>query len=171
VFRDNAHVMNVVSRIVSSVGRRIDESSPMVDARLPDGSRVNAIIPPLALNGPTITIRKFSKNPYTGNDLLRFSSVSPKMLAFLEACVKGRLNSSYREERARQDHPAQRAVRINSDHERIVTIETQPSFSCARAMSSLWKAGRPIWKTPRQVTIRDSCAQRAAYASRPHQLS
>jgi pilus assembly protein CpaF len=92
VFKDSGHVMNVLNRIVSSVGRHIDEASPMVDARLMDGSRVNAIIPPLALNGPTITIRKFSKNPYTVSDLIRFGSVSPRMMAFLDACVKGKMN-------------------------------------------------------------------------------
>lgn len=92
VFRDTEHVMNVIGRIVSSVGRRVDESSPMVDARLSDGSRVNVIIPPLALSGPTITIRKFPKNPLKASDLIRFNSVSPKMISFLEACVKGRLN-------------------------------------------------------------------------------
>lgn len=91
-FRDNAHVMNVINRIVSSVGRRIDEASPMVDARLADGSRVNAVIPPVSLSGPTITIRKFSKHPLGVSDLIRFSSVSPQMMAFLEACVKSRMN-------------------------------------------------------------------------------
>lgn len=92
VFKDNNHVMNVLNRIVSSVGRRIDESSPMVDARLADGSRVNAIIPPLALNGPTITIRKFAKNPFSVSDLVRFGSVSPRMMSFLDACVKAKTN-------------------------------------------------------------------------------
>lgn len=91
-FNDDEHVMNVINRIVSSIGRHIDESSPMVDARLADGSRVNAIIPPCALSGPTITIRKFSKNPLTVSDLVRFQSLSPKMVSFLEACVKGKLN-------------------------------------------------------------------------------
>ncbi len=91
-FKDDDHVQKVIQRIVSSIGRRIDESSPMADARLKDGSRVNIIIPPLALNGPTITIRKFSKNPLTVADLVKFSSASPKMMSFLEACVKGRLN-------------------------------------------------------------------------------
>ena len=91
-FRDDNHVMNVINRIVASVGRRIDEASPMVDARLADGSRVNAIIPPCALSGPTITIRKFSATPLTVADLIRFGSVSPQMVAFLEACVKARLN-------------------------------------------------------------------------------
>lgn len=92
VFKDSEHLMNVLNRIVSSVGRRVDEASPMVDARLADGSRINAIIPPLALNGPTITIRKFSKTPFTESDLIRFGSVSPKMMSFLEACVKGKMN-------------------------------------------------------------------------------
>ena len=91
-FKNADHVMNIINRIVSAMGRRIDESSPMVDARLADGSRVNAIIPPVALSGPTITIRKFAKNPLQVSDLIRFSSVSPKMMSFLEACVKGRLN-------------------------------------------------------------------------------
>ncbi|MFC4409734.1 CpaF family protein [Chungangia koreensis] len=91
-FRDNEHVLNVIDRIVSPLGRRIDETSPMVDARLPDGSRVNAIIPPLALNGPTITIRKFSKDPLTIHDLIRFGTVTEEMAVFIEACVKARLN-------------------------------------------------------------------------------
>ena len=91
-FVDNAHLMRIIDKIVSQVGRRVDEASPMVDARLPDGSRVNAIIPPLALKGPTLTIRKFSRDPYTMNDLISFGSVSPKAAQFLAACVKGKLN-------------------------------------------------------------------------------
>lgn len=91
-FRDNAHVLHIIEKIVAPIGRRIDESMPMVDARLPDGSRVNAIIPPLALNGPTITIRKFSKDPYTVEDLIKFGTITPQMAQFLEACVKSRLN-------------------------------------------------------------------------------
>lgn len=92
VFINDAQVMRIIERIVSPVGRRIDESSPMVDARLPDGSRVNAIIPPLALNGPILTIRKFSARPYTVADLIRFSSLSTEMAAFLQRCVEGRRN-------------------------------------------------------------------------------
>src|SRR5690242_14189662 len=91
-FADNAHLLRIIDKIVSQVGRRIDEASPMVDARLPDGSRVNAIIPPLALKGPTLTIRKFSRDPYTMNDLIAFGSLSPKAAQFLAACVKGKLN-------------------------------------------------------------------------------
>jgi pilus assembly protein CpaF len=91
-FADDAHLLRIIDKIVSQVGRRVDEASPMVDARLPDGSRVNAIIPPLALKGPTLTIRKFSRDPYTMNDLIAFGSVSPKAAQFLAACVKGKLN-------------------------------------------------------------------------------
>jgi pilus assembly protein CpaF len=91
-FRDDEHVMSVIDKIVSPIGRRIDESSPMVDARLPDGSRVNAIIPPLALKGPTITIRKFSKDPFQIEDLINFGTLTEEMAIFLEACVNARLN-------------------------------------------------------------------------------
>jgi len=91
-FRDDEHVMHIIDKIVSPIGRRIDEGQPMVDARLPDGSRVNAIIPPLALKGPSITIRKFSNNPYKIHDLIRFGTLTPKMAKLLEAAVKARLN-------------------------------------------------------------------------------
>jgi len=91
-FVDNAHLHRIIDKIVSQVGRRIDESSPMVDARLPDGSRVNAIIPPLSLKGPTLTIRKFSRDPYTMDDLINFNSLTPQAAQFLAACVKGKLN-------------------------------------------------------------------------------
>jgi pilus assembly protein CpaF len=91
-FVDNAHLLRIIDKIVSQIGRRVDEASPMVDARLPDGSRVNAIIPPLALRGPTLTIRKFARDPYTMNDLISFGSISPKAAQFLASCVKGKLN-------------------------------------------------------------------------------
>ena len=91
-FRDDDHVINVIERIVAPIGRRIDESSPMVDARLPDGSRVNAIIAPLALNGPTITIRKFAVEPLSVHDLVAFGTMTQEMADFLDACVRGRLN-------------------------------------------------------------------------------
>ncbi|MDP9357166.1 MAG: Flp pilus assembly complex ATPase component TadA, partial [Chloroflexota bacterium] len=92
LFRDDNHVMQLIDKIVSPLGRRIDESSPMVDARLPDGSRVNAIIPPLAVHGPSLTIRKFSKRPYTDEDLIRFGTFTPGMVELLRACVATRLN-------------------------------------------------------------------------------
>ncbi len=91
-FEDERHVMHLIEKIVAPLGRRIDESSPMVDARLPDGSRVNAIIPPLALKGPCVTIRKFARDPLTIEDLIRFGSMTREMAVFLEACVRARLN-------------------------------------------------------------------------------
>jgi pilus assembly protein CpaF len=91
-FRDDDHIMRLIDKIVSPLGRRIDESSPMVDARLPDGSRVNAIIPPLAVHGPSVTIRKFARNPYTDNDLIRFGTMTPAITELLRACVWSRLN-------------------------------------------------------------------------------
>lgn len=92
VFVDDSHVMRVIEKIVAPLGRRIDESSPMVDARLPDGSRVNAIIPPLALNGPVITIRKFRKDPFTAADLVAMGSFSEEAVSFLRAAVEARFN-------------------------------------------------------------------------------
>jgi pilus assembly protein CpaF len=91
-FRADGHLRQVIERIVSKVGRRIDESSPMVDARLPDGSRVNAIIPPLAVDGPTLTIRKFSKERWGVSDLVRFGTMTDEMAEVLSLCVQGRLN-------------------------------------------------------------------------------
>lgn len=91
-FESNDHVMRIIDRIVAPLGRRIDESSPYVDARLADGSRVNAVIPPIALNGPTITIRKFFKIPLTIEQLVQFGTLSPEALQFLKACVESRLN-------------------------------------------------------------------------------
>ncbi|MEN6346658.1 MAG: CpaF family protein [Armatimonadia bacterium] len=91
-FMDNGHVMRIIEKVIAPLGRRLDESSPMVDARLPDGSRVNAIIPPLALLGPCVTIRKFSADPFTADDLVSFGTMTEKMKIFLEACVKARLN-------------------------------------------------------------------------------
>jgi len=91
-FLDEAHLMQIINKIVSKVGRRVDESSPYVDARLPDGSRVNVIIHPLVLNGPVLTIRKFSAEPFTMEDLVGMGTCTQKVADFLEACVKGRLN-------------------------------------------------------------------------------
>ena len=91
-FTDDAHVLRIIDRIVSQVGRRIDEASPMVDARLPDGSRVNAIIPPLSLRGPTLTIRKFARDPYSLADLASFGSLTAAAAEFLAACVRGKAN-------------------------------------------------------------------------------
>ncbi len=91
-FSDDAHLRQIIEKIVGTVGRRIDESSPMVDARLPDGSRVNAIIPPVAVHSPTLTIRRFPAEPYGMKDLINFGSITLDAAMFLEACVRGKLN-------------------------------------------------------------------------------
>jgi pilus assembly protein CpaF len=92
VFESDEHLMRIIDRIVAPLGRRIDESSPMVDARLPDGSRVNAVIPPIALVGPTLTVRKFSRTPFTVQDLINFGTLTPEAVEFLRACVVSRIN-------------------------------------------------------------------------------
>ncbi len=91
-FKNDNHVLHVIKKIVAPIGRRIDESSPMVDARLPNGSRVNAIIPPLAIDGPSITIRKFSEDPFKVEDLINFATLNTKMAELLRICIEGRLN-------------------------------------------------------------------------------
>jgi pilus assembly protein CpaF len=91
-FRDDAHLMSIIDRIISAVGRRVDESSPMVDARLQDGSRVNAIIPPLAIDGPILSIRRFGRDPLTADELLQNHTITAPMLEMLRGCVYGRMN-------------------------------------------------------------------------------
>ena len=91
-FKNDNHVLHVIKKIVGPIGRRIDESSPMVDARLPNGSRVNAIIPPLAIDGPSITIRKFAEDPFKVDDLINFGTLNTKMAELLRICIEGRLN-------------------------------------------------------------------------------
>ena len=124
VFRDDRHLMRIIERIVSTVGRRIDESSPMVDARLLDGSRVNAIIPPLSIDGPVLSIRRFRTDRLGPNDLVRTQSLTAPMLAFLKAAVAGRLNVI-----VSGGTGAGKTTLLNilsgfiSDRERIVTIE------------------------------------------------
>src|SRR5438046_3090821 len=123
-FVDNGHLLRIIDKIVSQVGRRVDEASPMVDARLPDGSRVNAIIPPLALRGPTLTIRKFARDPYTMDDLITFGSLTPKAAQFLAACVKGKLNILISGGTGTGKTTTLNAVSAFIPHdERIVTIE------------------------------------------------
>ncbi|MCL4261817.1 MAG: CpaF family protein [Anaerolineae bacterium] len=91
-FEDNDHLLRIIDRIVAPLGRRIDEGSPMVDARLPDGSRVNAVVPPISINGATLTIRIFSKIPFTIENLIEFGSITPEAVEFLKACVVSKLN-------------------------------------------------------------------------------
>ncbi len=92
VFRDNDHLMQIIDRIVSKIGRRVDETNPMVDARLPDGSRVNAVIPPISLDGASLSIRRFGSNPLKLEDLLNYKAFTPEIAMLLEACIKARLN-------------------------------------------------------------------------------
>ena len=123
-FIDDDHLQRIIDKIVSRVGRRIDESSPMVDARLPDGSRVNAIIPPLSLGGPTLTIRKFARDPYTIENLIEFGSLSPKAAHFLQACVQGKLNVLISGGTGTGKTTLLNALSASiPDEERIVTIE------------------------------------------------
>ena len=123
-FRDDAHLMGIIDRIVSAIGRRVDESSPMVDARLADGSRVNAIIPPLSVDGPCLSIRRFGRDPLTADDLIRNNTLTPGMLELLQGCVKARLNILIS-----GGTGAGKTTFLNvlssfiSDRERIVTIE------------------------------------------------
>ena len=123
-FRDDAHLMSIIDRIVSAVGRRVDESSPMVDARLPDGSRVNAIIPPLAVDGPCLSIRKFTREPLTAEDLMAGNAFTAPMLELMQGCVRARLNILIS-----GGTGAGKTTLLNvlssylSDRERIVTIE------------------------------------------------
>jgi pilus assembly protein CpaF len=124
VFKDNGHLMHIIDKIVSAVGRRVDESSPMVDARLRDGSRVNVVIPPLAVDGPIVSIRRFPSSPLTAADLIRNCAMTPQMLEVLKAAVKARLNIV-----VAGGTGAGKTTLLNvlsgfiSDRERIVTIE------------------------------------------------
>ncbi|MBX3412909.1 MAG: CpaF family protein [Pirellulales bacterium] len=124
VFRDNNHLLQIIDRIVSRVGRRVDEVCPMVDARLPDGSRVNAIIPPLALDGAALSIRRFGSNPLKLEDLLNYKAFTPEMVMLLEGCIKARLNMIIS-----GGTGSGKTTLLNTlssfipNHERIVTIE------------------------------------------------
>jgi len=102
-FLDENHLMRIIDKIVSRIGRRVDEASPYVDARLPDGSRVNIIIAPLALNGPVMTVRKFAADPFKAEDLIKMDTFTNKVAEFLKACVKGRINKKCFKDEARQD--------------------------------------------------------------------
>ena len=113
-FTDEAHLRRTIDKIVSRIGRRVDESSPMVDARLPDGSRVNAVVPPLAVDGSALTIRKFATDPLTVQNLIDYGSLTPRTAEFLDACVRGPAqHHRVREHRRRQDDHAQRAVVVH----------------------------------------------------------
>lgn len=123
-FQDDAHVLHVIDRILAPLGRRVDEASPMVDARLPDGSRVNAVIPPLALDGPALTIRRFSSEPLTGADLVRLGTIDAGMLDLLRAAVRARRNMLVTGGTGSGKTTTLAALAaFVPEHERLVTIE------------------------------------------------
>lgn len=156
VFHDNNHVLRIIEKIVAPLGRRIDESTPMVDARLPDGSRVNAIIPPLSLVGPTLTIRKFSRDPFTIDDLSGFDTLSQDMADFLEACVKARMNII-----VSGGTGSGKTTTLNvlssfiPDEERIVTIEDAAELQLRQEHIITLESRPPNIEGKGQVTIRD----------------
>jgi pilus assembly protein CpaF len=156
VFRDDAHLMQVIERIVSAVGRRVDESSPMVDARLADGSRVNAIIPPLALDGPALSIRKFSKQPLKMEDLVRFGTLTPQLARVLGGAVRARLNIL-----VAGGTGAGKTTLLNvlsnaiPADERIVTVEDSAELQIQRAHVVRLETRPPNMEGSGAVTARD----------------
>jgi pilus assembly protein CpaF len=155
-FDSNDHVMRIIDRIVSPLGRRIDESSPYVDARLPDGSRVNAIIPPLAVSGPTLTIRKFSKRPLTTEDLIKYGSITEEAVQFLQACVIARLNVV-----VSGGTGSGKTTLLNvlsgfiPDDERIITVENAAELQLRQEHVITLESRPPNIEGRGEVTIRD----------------
>jgi pilus assembly protein CpaF len=155
-FENNDHVMRIIDRIVAPLGRRIDESSPYVDARLQDGSRVNAVIPPISLVGPVLTIRKFSKNPITVDQLVQYGSISPEALQFLKACVEARLNVVIS-----GGTGSGKTTLLNvmsgyiPDDERIVTIENAAELQLRQEHVVTLESRPPNIEGRGEITIRD----------------
>jgi pilus assembly protein CpaF len=155
-FDDDDHVMRIIDRIVSPLRRRIDESSPMVDARLPDGSRINAVIPPISLVGPCLTIRKFSRDPLTVDDLIRFGTMTPEIAQFLKACVNARLNIVVSGGTGSGKTTLLNVLSsfIPSD-ERIVTIENAAELQLRQEHVVTLESRPPNMEGKGEVTIRD----------------
>ncbi|MGH2808681.1 MAG: CpaF family protein, partial [Actinomycetota bacterium] len=155
-FVNEEQLRRTIEKIVTKVGRRIDESSPYVDARLPDGSRVNAVIPPLAVDGPALTIRRFSADPYKTSDLVSFGTVSQDVADFLEACVRGRMNVL-----VSGGTGAGKTTTLNvvssfiPDNERIITIEDAAELKLQQPHVVRLEARPPNIEGKGQVTIRD----------------
>ncbi len=155
-FHDDHHVQHIIEKIVAPIGRRIDESQPMVDARLPDGSRVNAIIPPLALKGPTLTIRKFSRDPYGVEDLITFGTLTREMAQLLEACVKARLNIV-----VSGGTGSGKTTTLNvlssfiPEHDRIITIEDAAELQLHQSHVVTLETRPPNIEGKGAITIRD----------------
>ncbi len=155
-FYDNDQLLNVIDRIVSPLGRHIDEATPMVDARLMDGSRVNAVIPPLSLRGPILTIRKFAKNPLNIENLISYGSLTFKMAAFLEACVKGRLNIVVSGGTGSGKTTLLNVLSAYIPHdERIVTIEDAAEIQLQQKHVLTLEARPANLEGKGQITIRD----------------
>ncbi len=155
-FVDNAHLLRIIDKIVSQVGRRVDEASPMVDARLPDGSRVNAIIPPLSLRGPTLTIRKFSRDPYTMDDLIEFGTTTPEAAQFLSACVRGKLNMLISGGTGTGKTTTLNALSaFVPDDERIVTIEDAAELQLQQSHVITLEARPPNIEGEGEIRIRE----------------
>ena len=154
VFED--HLRRVIERIVGQVGRRIDESSPMVDARLADGSRVNAVLPPLALDGPTLTIRKFSKIPLTVTDLIRLKTLTPKLAELASLCVMGRLNILVTGGTGTGKTTLLNVLSASiPENERIVTIEDSAELQLVQDHLVRLEGRPPNIESRGEVTIRD----------------
>jgi pilus assembly protein CpaF len=155
-FTDESHLRRTIDKIVGRIGRRVDESSPMVDARLPDGSRVNAIIPPLALDGSILTVRKFSSDPYTDEDLVSFGTLTRPVADFLRACVKGRLNIL-----VSGGTGAGKTTTLNvlssfiPEEERVITIEDAAELQLNQQHVLRLEARPPNIESRGEVTIRD----------------
>ncbi len=156
VFLNDEHVLRIIDRIITPLGRRIDQSSPRVDARLPDGSRVNAIIEPLSLIGPVITVRKFPAKPITVDDLIRFGTATPEMFDFLRACIEARLNVF-----VSGGTGSGKTTTLNvlssfiPDDERIVTIEDAAELQLRQSHVLTLEARPPNLEGKGEITIRD----------------
>ncbi|MCZ2126431.1 MAG: Flp pilus assembly complex ATPase component TadA [Anaerolineales bacterium] len=155
-FESNDHVMRIIERIVAPLGRRIDESSPYVDARLPDGSRVNAVIPPISLVGPVLTIRKFSKNPISVDQMVQFESITNEAVQFLKACVEARLNIVIS-----GGTGSGKTTLLNvlsgfiPDDERIITIENAAELQLRQEHVVTLESRPPNIEGRGEITIRD----------------
>jgi pilus assembly protein CpaF len=155
-FHDEQQLRRTIDKIVGKVGRRVDEASPYVDARLPDGSRVNAVIPPLSIDGPALTIRKFAADPYQADDLIEFGTMTSPVAQFLEACVRGRINIM-----VAGGTGAGKTTTLNvissfiPDDERILTIEDAAELKLQQPHCIRLEARPPNIEGKGQVTIRD----------------